>query len=146
MNDVLVLRQKSSEEGPDDPDNVLVLRQKSSEDRMILPDTPQRCGLPHHRHPLSPKTVVERGWRGYSISFLSRYPRPSYDFSRPPVSTDTEEHWRTLDFDQRSIRGQIRLDTGEKTTDPQLPPRPPSGRQQQQRRTNKCVPRGKYLS
>ena len=65
MNDALVLRQKSSEEGPDDPDNVLVLRQKSSEDRMILPDTPQRCGLPHHRHPLSPKTVVERGWRGY---------------------------------------------------------------------------------
>ena len=62
MNDVLVLRQKSSEEGPDNPDNVLVLRQKSSEDRMILPDTPQRCGLPHHRHPLSPKTVVERGW------------------------------------------------------------------------------------
>ena len=50
------------------------------------------CGLPHHRHPLSPKTVVERGWRGYSISFLSRYPRPPYDFSRPPVSTDTQEH------------------------------------------------------
>ena len=62
MNYVLILRQKSSEEGPDNPDNVLVLRQKSSEDRMILPDTPQRCGLPHHRHPLSPKTVVERGW------------------------------------------------------------------------------------
>ena len=35
MNYVLVLRQKSSEEGPDDPDNVLVLRQKPSEDRMI---------------------------------------------------------------------------------------------------------------
>ena len=35
MNDALVLRQKSSEEGPDDPDNVLVLRQKPSEDRMI---------------------------------------------------------------------------------------------------------------
>ena len=33
-----------------------------------------------------------------SISFLSRYPCPSYDFSRPPVSTDTEEHWRTLGF------------------------------------------------
>ena len=27
-----------------------------------------------------------------SISFLSRYPCPSYDFSRPPVSTDAEEH------------------------------------------------------
>ena len=81
MNDVLVLRQRSSEEGPDDPDNVLVLRQKSSEDRMILPDTPQRCGLPHHRHPLSPKTVVERGGEDFdqfplalSLSFLRFLP------------------------------------------------------------------------
>ena len=36
MNYVLVLRQKSSEEGPDDPDNVLVLRQNSSEDRGLF--------------------------------------------------------------------------------------------------------------
>ena len=91
MNYVLVLRQKSSEEGPDDPDNVLVLRQKPSEGdrmiRMILNDVVFLIIGIRCLQKLSSSEEAR-----ISISFLSRYPCPSYDFSRPPVSTDTEEH------------------------------------------------------
>ena len=90
MNDVLVLRQKSSEEGPDDPDNVLVLRQKPSEDRMIRMILNDVVFLIIGIRCLQKLSSSEEA--RISISFLSRYPCPSYDFSRPPVSTDTEEH------------------------------------------------------